>query len=371
MRIGVPKEIKIHEYRVGLVPAAVRELVEAGHEVLVETKAAVGIGFADADYQRVGAAIATSAEEVFAKSDMIVKVKEPQPQECARLRAGQVLFTYLHLAADKAQTEALRKSGATCIAYETVTAPDGTLPLLTPMSEVAGRMSVQVGAYCLQKANGGRGILLGGVPGVAPAKVVVLGGGVAGTNAVEMAVGLRADVTVVDRSVRRLRELSTVFGSSLRTEYSTQEHVDALVIDADLVVGAVLIAGAASPKLVTRDMVRRMKSGSVLVDISIDQGGCFETSRPTTHAEPTYVIDDVIHYCVTNMPGAVPRTSTFALNNATLPFARKLAGLGWKAALAADPHLANGLNVHAGHVTNEAVARDLGLPYEPVAKFLK
>ena len=371
MRIGVPKEIKIHEYRVGLVPAAVRELVEAGHEVLVETKAAVGIGFADADYQRVGAAIATSAEEVFAKSDMIVKVKEPQPQECARLRAGQVLFTYLHLAADKAQTEALRKSGATCIAYETVTAPDGTLPLLTPMSEVAGRMSVQVGAYCLQKANGGRGILLGGVPGVAPAKVVVLGGGVAGTIAVEMAVGLRADVTVVDRSVRRLRELSTVFGSSLRTEYSTQEHVDALVIDADLVIGAVLIAGAASPKLVTRDMVRRMKSGSVLVDISIDQGGCFETSRPTTHAEPTYVIDDVIHYCVTNMPGAVPRTSTFALNNATLPFARKLAGLGWKAALAADPHLANGLNVHAGHVTNEAVARDLGLPYEPVAKFLK
>ena len=371
MRIGVPKEIKIHEYRVGLVPAAVRELVEAGHEVLVETKAAVGIGFADADYQRVGAAIATSAEEVFAKSDMIVKVKEPQPQECARLRAGQVLFTYLHLAADKAQTEALRKSGATCIAYETVTAPDGTLPLLTPMSEVAGRMSVQVGAYCLQKANGGRGILLGGVPGVAAAKVVVLGGGVAGTNAVEMAVGLRADVTVVDRSVRRLRELSTVFGSSLRTEYSTQEHVDALVIDADLVIGAVLIAGAASPKLVTRDMVRRMKSGSVLVDISIDQGGCFETSRPTTHAEPTYVIDDVIHYCVTNMPGAVPRTSTFALNNATLPFARKLAGLGWKAALAADPHLANGLNVHAGHVTNEAVARDLGLPYEPVAKFLK
>ena len=371
MRIGVPKEIKVHEYRVGLVPAAVRELVEAGHEVLVETKAASGIGFADADYQRVGAAIAASAEEVFAKSEMIVKVKEPQPQECARLNAGQVLFTYLHLAADKAQTEALRKSGATCIAYETVTAPDSTLPLLTPMSEVAGRMSVQVGAYCLQKANGGRGILLGGVPGVAAAKVVVLGGGVAGTNAVEMAVGLRADVTVVDRSVRRLRELSTVFGSSLRTEYSTQDHIDALVIDADLVIGAVLIAGAAAPKLVTRDMVRRMKAGSVLVDVSIDQGGCFETSRPTTHADPTYVVDDVIHYCVTNMPGAVPRTSTFALNNATLPFARKLAGLGWKAALAADAHLANGLNVHAGHVTNEAVARDLGLPYEPVAKFLK
>ena len=315
--------------------------------------------------------IATSAEEVFEKADLVVKVKEPQPQECARLRAGQVLYTYLHLAADKAQTEALQKSGATCIAYETVTAPDGSLPLLTPMSEVAGRMSVQVGAYCLQKANGGRGILLGGVPGVAPAKVVVLGGGVAGTNAVEMAVGLRADVTVVDRSVKRLRELSSIFGPSLRTEYSTQEHVDALVIDADLVIGAVLIAGAAAPKLVTRDMVRRMKAGAVLVDISIDQGGCFETSRPTTHAEPTYVVDEVIHYCVTNMPGAVPRTSTFALNNATLPFARRLADHGWKAALKADPHLANGLNVHAGHITNEAVAHDLGLAYKPVADVLK
>jgi len=370
MRVGVPKEIKIHEYRVGLVPAAVRELVESGHEVLVQTGAAAGIGFADADYQRVGAKIAASAEEVFEKADLIVKVKEPQPQECARLRAGQVLYTYLHLAADKAQAEALQKSGATCIAYETVTAPDGSLPLLTPMSEVAGRMSVQVGAYCLQKANGGRGILLGGVPGVAPAKVVVLGGGVAGTNAVEMAVGLRADVTVVDRSVKRLRELSSIFGPSLRTEYSTQEHVDALVIDADLVIGAVLIAGAAAPKLVTRDMVRRMKAGAVLVDISIDQGGCFETSRPTTHAEPTYVVDDVIHYCVTNMPGAVPRTSTFALNNATLPFARRLADHGWKAALKADPHLANGLNVHAGHITNEAVAHDLGLAYKPVAEVL-
>jgi alanine dehydrogenase len=371
MRIGVPREIKVHEYRVGLVPAAVRELVESGHEVLVQTGAAAGIGFSDADYQRVGAHIAASAEEVFEKADLVVKVKEPQPQECARLRAGQVLYTYLHLAADKAQTEALQKSGATCIAYETVTAPDGSLPLLTPMSEVAGRMSVQVGAYCLQKANGGRGILLGGVPGVAPAKVVVLGGGVAGTNAVEMAVGLRADVTVVDRSVKRLRELSSIFGPSLRTEYSTQEHVDALVIDADLVIGAVLIAGAAAPKLVTRDMVRRMKAGAVLVDISIDQGGCFETSRPTTHAEPTYVVDEVIHYCVTNMPGAVPRTSTFALNNATLPFARRLADHGWKAALKADPHLANGLNVHAGHITNEAVAHDLGLAYKPVADVLK
>jgi alanine dehydrogenase len=370
MRIGVPKEIKVHEYRVGLVPASVRELTEHGHEVLVQSGAASGIGFDDGDYERVGAKILPTAEELFAASEMIVKVKEPQPQECTMLREGQLLFTYLHLAADKAQAEALCRSGATCIAYETVTADDRSLPLLTPMSEVAGRMSVQVGAFCLQKANGGRGILLGGVPGVAPAKVVVLGGGVAGTNAVEMAVGLRADVIVVDRSVKRLRELATVFGPSLRTEYSTQEHIDALVHDADLVIGAVLIAGAAAPKLVTRDMVRRMQPGSVLVDISIDQGGCFETSRPTTHAEPTYVVDDVIHYCVTNMPGAVPRTSTFALNNATLPFALRLANQGWKGALRADPHLANGLNVHQGHVTNEAVAQDLGMNYRPVAGFL-
>jgi alanine dehydrogenase len=371
MRIGVPKEIKVHEYRVGLTPASVRELVESGHQVLVQTGAAAGIGFTDADYQRVGAQISATAEEVFAQSDMIVKVKEPQPVECAMLRKGQVLYTYLHLAPDPKQTEALIKSGATCIAYETVTAPDGSLPLLTPMSEVAGRMSVQVGAYFLQKANGGRGILLGGVPGVAPAKVVILGGGVSGTHAAEMAVGLRAEVTVVDRSVKRLRELSAIFGSSLRTEYSTQEHVDSLVIDADLVIGAVLIAGAAAPRLVTRDMVRRMKAGAVLVDISIDQGGCFETSRPTTHAEPTFIVDDVVHYCVANMPGAVPRTSTFALNNMTLPFARKLADHGWKAAMQADPHLANGLNVHEGHVTNEAVAHALGLPYTPVARFLK
>jgi alanine dehydrogenase len=371
MRIGVPKEIKVHEYRVGLVPAAARELVEAGHEVLVQTGAADGIGFSDADYLRVGAKIAATAAEIFAASDMIVKVKEPQPQECAMLRKGQILYTYLHLAPDPQQTEALVKSGATCIAYETVTAPDGSLPLLTPMSEVAGRMSIQVGAYCLQKANGGRGILLGGVPGVAPAKVVILGGGVSGTHAAEMAVGLRADVTVVDRSVKRLRELSSIFGATLRTEYSTQEHIDTLVMEADLVVGAVLIAGAAAPKLVTRDMVRRMKPGSVLVDISIDQGGCFETSKATTHADPTYVIDDVIHYCVANMPGAVPRTSTFALNNATLPFARKLADLGWKAALRADPHLANGLNVHEGQITNAAVAKELGYKHVPVAVVLQ
>jgi len=371
MRIGVPKEIKVHEYRIGLVPAAARELVEAGHEVTVQTGGASGIGFSDADYQRVGAKIAATAEEIFDKSEMIVKVKEPQAKECAQLHKGQVLYTYLHLAPDPKQTEALVKSGATCIAYETVTAPDGSLPLLTPMSEVAGRMSVQVGAYCLQKANGGRGILLGGVPGVAAAKVVILGGGVSGTHAAEMAVGLRADVTVIDRSMKRLRELSSIFGATLRTEYSTQEHIDALVIDADLVIGAVLIAGAAAPKLVTRDMVRRMKAGSVLVDISIDQGGCFETSKATTHADPTYVVDDVIHYCVANMPGAVPRTSTFALNNATLPFARKLADLGWKKAMQLDPHLANGLNVHEGHVTNDAVARELGYKYTPVSDFLK
>ena len=370
MRIGVPKEIKVHEYRVGLVPAAVREMVEAGHEVLVQTGAATGIGFADPDYQRVGATIAPNAEAIFEASDLIVKVKEPQPQECAMLRKGQVLFTYLHLAPDPRQTEALVKSGATCIAYETVTSPDGSLPLLTPMSEVAGRMSVQVGASCLQKANGGRGILLGGVPGVPPAKVVILGGGVSGTNAAEMAVGLRADVTVVDRSVKRLRELSAIFGASLRTEYSTQDHVEALVLEADLVIGAVLIPGAAAPRLVTREMVKRMKPGSVLVDISIDQGGCFETSKPTTHADPTYVVDDVIHYCVANMPGAVPRTSTFALNNATLPFARKLADFGWQKALRADPHLANGLNVHEGQVTNAAVAKELGYRHVPVAAVL-
>ena len=370
MRIGVPKEIKVHEYRVGLVPAAARELVESGHEVFVQTGAATGIGFADADYQRVGATIAATAEDIFVGADMIVKVKEPQPQECAMLRKGQVLFTYLHLAPDPKQTEALVKSGATCIAYETVTAPDGSLPLLTPMSEVAGRMSVQVGASCLQKANGGRGILLGGVPGVPPAKIVILGGGVSGTNAAEMAVGLRADVTVVDRSVKRLRELSAIFGASLRTEYSTQDHVEALVLEADLVIGAVLIPGAAAPRLVTREMVKRMKPGSVLVDISIDQGGCFETSRPTTHADPTYVVDDVIHYCVANMPGAVPRTSTFALNNATLPFARKLADLGWQRALRADTHLANGLNVHEGQIHNAAVAKELGYKHVPVAAVL-
>jgi alanine dehydrogenase len=363
VRIGVPKEIKVHEYRVGMVPAGVRELVAAGHEVLVETGAGGGIGFDDQDYQNAGARIADAAAAVFAETELVVKVKEPQPQECAMLRPGQVLFTYLHLAPDPDQARALCDSGASAIAYETVTAPDGSLPLLTPMSEVAGRMSVQIGAACLQKANGGRGVLLGGVPGVDPAKVAILGGGVSGTHAAEMAVGMRADVTVVDKSVARLRELSALFGASLKTTYSTADGIESLVIGADLVIGAVLVTGAAAPRLVSREMVRKMKPGSVMVDIAIDQGGCFETSRPTTHAEPTFVVDDVVHYCVTNMPGAVPRTSTFALTNVTLAYARALADLGLGAALAADPHLARGLNVHDGHITHEAVARDLSLEY--------
>jgi alanine dehydrogenase len=363
MKIGVPKEIKIHEYRVGLVPAGVRELVDAGHQVLVQSGAGSGIGFDDSHYQSAGALIARAAGDVFASADLVIKVKEPQLEECRLLRSGQTLFTYLHLAADREQAKALIASGATAIAYETVTAPDGSLPLLTPMSEVAGRMSVQVGADSLQKANGGFGVLLGGVPGVAPAKVVVLGGGVSGTHAAEMAIGLRADVTVVDRSVKRLRELSSIFGNQLKTVYSTAHAIEDLVRDADLVIGAVLIAGAAAPKLVTRAMVKTMKTGAVLVDIAIDQGGCFETSKPTTHAEPTYVLDGVIHYCVTNMPGAVPRTSTFALTNATLPYVRAIADHGWQKAIAHDPGLANGLNVHAGQLTHEAVAKALGLEY--------
>ncbi len=365
MRIGVPREIKVHEYRVGLVPAGVRELVLAGHEVLVETNAGTGIGVDDAQYKAAGASIAANAAEVFSRSEMIVKVKEPQPVECDMLKAGQLLFTYLHLAADPQQAKGLMKSGATAIAYETVTAPNGSLPLLTPMSEVAGRMSIQVGAACLQKANGGFGVLLGGVPGVQPAKVVILGGGVAGRHSAEMAVGMRADVTIVDRSLDRLRELSSAFGASLLTAYSTTETIERLVRDADLVVGAVLVAGASAPKLVTRAMLGTMKKGAVLVDISIDQGGCFETSKPTTHADPTFVVDGIIHYCVANMPGAVPRTSTFALTNATLPYVRALADLGWQAALKRDPGLAAGLNVHAGEITHDAVARSLGIAARP------
>ena len=359
MKIGVPKEIKIHEYRVGLVPANVRELVAEGHELLVETEAGAGIGFSDADYEAAGATIADTAQAVFDQAQLIVKVKEPQLTECAMLRPGQLLFTYLHLAADPAQADALCRSGATAIAYETVTADDGSLPLLTPMSEVAGRMSIQVGAACLQKANGGGGVLLGGVPGVQPAKVVILGGGVAGTNAAEMAIGLQADVTIVDLSVARLRQLASQFGNAVTTVYSTKESVESLVTAADLIIGSVLIPGAAAPKLVTSDMVRKMKSGAALVDISIDQGGCFETSRPTTHAEPTYIVDDVVHYCVTNMPGAVARTSTLALNNVTLPFIKALANKGYDLAIRDNPHLKNGVNVHQGKIMHDAVAREL------------
>ncbi len=366
MRIGVPREIKVHEYRVGLVPAGVRELVAAGHQVLIETGAGAGINVDDGQYRAAGAEIASKAAEVFAQSDLIVKVKEPQLPECELLRPGQTLFTYLHLAADRPQAEALMKSGATAIAYETVTGRNGSLPLLTPMSEVAGRMSIQVGAASLQKANGGLGVLLGGVPGVPAAKVVILGGGVAGTHAAEIAVGMRADVTVVDRSVERLRELSSLFGSSLRTAYSTTETIERLVRDADLVIGAVLIPGASAPKLVTRAMLKSMQPGSVLVDISIDQGGCFETSHPTTHANPTYVVDGVVHYCVANMPGAVPRTSTFALTNATLPYVKAIADLGWQGAFARDPGLAAGLNVQAGAITHPAVAQSLGIKQRPV-----
>ena len=363
MRIGIPKEIKTLEFRVGMTPAGVHEVVDDGHEVFVETNAGMGIGVTDADYEAAGARVLGTAEEVFAKADLIVKVKEPQLNECAMLRPDQVLFTYLHLAPDPEQTAALVKSGTTAIAYETVTANDGSLPLLTPMSEVAGRLSIQAGAYALQKANGGIGKLLGGVPGVGPAKVLVIGGGVSGANAADMAVGLGADVTILDRSLPRLRHLDDVWGGRVHTRYSTKHAIAELVAESDLVIGAVLIPGAAAPKLVTADMVRTMQAGSVVVDISIDQGGCFETSHPTTHADPTYVVDGVVHYCVANMPGAVPRTSTFALTNSTLPFVKALANLGWVEALKRDPHLKNGLNVAAGRVTCEAVAHDLGYDY--------
>jgi alanine dehydrogenase len=365
MKIGVPKEIKTHEYRVGLTPAGVRELTQAGHAVLVEHGAGVGIGFPDEFYRAAGAAIVDDAEGVFAAADMVVKVKEPQSSEIARLRDGQVLFTYLHLAADRAQAEGLMRSGAVCIAYETVTDARGALPLLSPMSEVAGRMAVQVGARCLEKEQGGAGILLGGVPGVAPARVVVLGGGVSGTNAARMAVGLEASVAIIDRSLPRLKELDLQFGARATTLFATAEAIETEVLAADLVIGAILVPGAAAPKLVSRAMVRQMRPGSVLVDIAIDQGGCFETSRPTTHSAPTYVEEGVVHYCVTNMPGAVARTSTVALTNATLPFVQALASKGWRQALADDPHLLHGLNVHAGRVTYEAVADDLGLAFSP------
>ena len=366
MRVGVPKEIKNHEYRVGMTPSSVAELVASGHEVFVETKAGMGIDFSDAAYETVGATILPTAAEVFAASDMIVKVKEPQAGEIAMLEPRHLLFTYLHLAADKPQTEGLMKSGATCIAYETVTSRSGALPLLKPMSEVAGRMSIQVGAHYLEKEQGGRGVLLGGVPGVAPAKVAILGGGVAGINAAQMATGQRADVTIYDINNDRLAELDMHFGSQIKTAFASKAAIAQAVKEAELVIGAVLVPGAAAPKLVTRDMLKTMKRGSVLVDIAIDQGGCFETSRATTHDDPVYTIDGVIHYCVANMPGAVARTSAFALNNATLPFILKLANLGAEAAMAEDPHLAAGLNVSGGKVRNEPVAEALELEYVPI-----
>ncbi|MBA2920289.1 alanine dehydrogenase [Sphingomonas sp. MAH-20] len=365
MRVGVPKEIKNNEYRVGLTPPSVAELVAAGHEVVVETNAGAGIDLSDQDYIAAGARIVATAAEVFAQSDMIVKVKEPQRQEIAMLEPRHLLFTYLHLAPDPKQTEGLIKSGATCIAYETVTARDGSLPLLKPMSEVAGRMSVQVGAHYLEKEQGGRGVLLGGVPGVAPAKVAILGGGVSGVNAAQMAVGMRADVTIYDISNTRLAELDMFFSSQIKTVYASKAAIASAVQSASLVIGAVLVPGAAAPKLVTREMLKTMKRGSVLVDIAIDQGGCFETSHPTTHQDPVFEVDGVIHYCVANMPGAVARTSAFALNNATLPFALKLANMGAEAAMRADPHLANGLNVMGGKIRHQAVADALGLEFVP------
>ena len=364
MRVGVPKEIKVHEYRVGLTPASVAELTAAGHEVIVETKAGLGIDLTDQDYVDAGARIAADARQVFAESDMIVKVKEPQQSEIALLEPRHTLFTYLHLAADKPQAEGLMKSGATCIAYETVTANDRSLPLLRPMSEVAGRMSIQVGAHYLEKEQGGRGILLGGVPGVPPAKVAILGGGVAGVNAAQMAVGMRADVTIYDISNARLAELDMFFSSQIKTAYASRATIAKAVAESELVIGAVLVPGAAAPKLVTRDMLKTMKRGSVLVDIAIDQGGCFETSRATTHEDPVYEIDGIIHYCVANMPGAVARTSAFALNNATLPFVLRIAGMGAEAAMAADRHLAAGLNVSGGEIRHQAAAEALDLPFE-------
>jgi len=370
MKIGVPKEIKNHEYRVGLTPASVREFVAHGHEVRVQAGAGAAIGLEDAQYAAAGAGLVDSAAELFRHADMIIKVKEPQPAECAMLREGQILYTYLHLAPDPEQTAALVKSGAICVAYETITGPGGGLPLLAPMSEVAGRMAIQAGAAHLEKSKGGRGVLLGGVPGVAPGHVVILGGGVVGTHALQMAVGLGARVTVLDKNVDRLRQLDLVFGNRISTLYSSSASVEEAVLDADLVIGGVLIPGAAAPKLVTRDMVGRMKKGAVVVDVAIDQGGCFATSHATTHAEPTFVVDGVVHYCVANMPGGVARTSTFALNNATLAHGLALADKGWQRALKDDLHLRRGLNVARGQVTYEAVARDLGYAYVDAAAVL-
>ena len=362
MLVGVPREIKNHEYRVGMSPTSVREMVKHGHEVAVETNAGTGIGAADGEYLAAGAAIVDTAEEIFATAGMIVKVKEPQAVERAMLREGQLLYTYLHLAPDPEQTRDLVASGATCVAYETVTSPQGGLPLLAPMSKVAGRMSIQAGAYCLEQPHGGLGMLLGGVPGVDPAKVVILGAGVVGTHAAHIAVGMGGDVWILDNNPAALERHWAQFGRSTNTVYSTADSLERHILDADLVIGGVLIPGAEAPKLVSAAMVEQMKSGAVIVDVAIDQGGCCETSRATTHADPTYVVDDVVHYCVANMPGGVPRTSTYALNNVTLPFAVQLADKGARALLD-DPHLRDGLNVHAGRVTHRKVAEDLGYEY--------
>jgi len=363
MLIGVPKEIKKHEYRVGLTPESVSALVRNDHDVIIETNAGKGIGYADTDYQQVGASIVDSAADIYSRSDMVIKVKEPQPGECKLLRKGQILFAYLHLAPDLEQTKLLQASGCIAIAYETVTDAAGSLPLLQPMSEVAGRLSIQAGAYCLEKQHGGRGVLLGGVPGVSAANVLVLGGGVVGTNAIRMAVGMEARVTVFDKSLSRLRALDDQFGSRLNTIYSTDEAIEKYLKYADLVVGAVLVPGGASPKLIRKSHLKLMKAGSVIVDVAIDQGGCCETSHATTYDTPTFIVDDVVHYCVANMPGGVPRTSTLALNNATLPYALELANKGYREALLADPGLLAGLNVYEGKLTYQAVANALGLNY--------
>ena len=370
MLIGVPKEIKNHEYRVGLTPESVAELIQAGQSIIVETNAGAGIGASDKDYRDLGAEIVTTAAEIFKRADMIIKVKEPQATERAMLREGQILYTYLHLAPDPEQTKDLIKSGAVCIAYETVTDDNGDLPLLKPMSQVAGRLAIQVGATALQKVGGGRGVLLGGVPGVAPAKVIVIGGGDVGFNAAQMAVGLQADVTILDRSNAVMERLNYHFGAKAKVVRSTPAVLAELIKTADMVVGAVLIPGAAAPKLITREMLSTMMDGSVLVDVAIDQGGCFETSKATTHADPTYIVDGVVHYCVANMPGAVARTSTYALNAATLYHAKRIAKLGWKAALKADPHLLNGLNVCEGKLTYAAVGQALGMEYVDAATCL-
>jgi alanine dehydrogenase len=365
MLVGVPKEIKVHEYRVGLTPSSVREMVAHGHKVLVQTDAGVGIGATDDDYRRAGAEIAGNADDVFRRADMIVKVKEPQAIERAMLREGQILFTYLHLAPDPDQATDLIRSGAICIAYETVTSPSGGLPLLAPMSEVAGRLAVQAGARCLEKSSGGMGMLLGGVPGVAPGRIAILGAGMVGTNAAQMAVGTGAQVVVIDKSIDALRRIDAMFQGRAITLFSNRDNVEREVLRADLVISGVLIPGDAAPRLVTREMLPKMKRGSVIVDVAIDQGGSCETSRPTTHADPTYVVEGVVHYMVANMPGAVPRTSTYALNNATLQFALQLADKGWRRALSENPHLKEGLNVAAGKVTYKAVAKALNLSYTP------